>query len=122
MVDAAPHTTRDPRAEHPCPACGEPRHVHAHRHKVLGAWVPEWEVLPCRNPRCELYEPERAEDASAATEDAPGTAGSADGTAGGGSGDGPGDGRGTAGNEGAEATTAHVTGKNDETGRSPAPG
>ncbi len=28
----------------------------ATRHKVLGAWVPEWEVQPCRNPECELYE------------------------------------------------------------------
>lgn len=27
-----------------------------HRHKVLGAWVPEWEVQPCRNPDCSLYE------------------------------------------------------------------
>ncbi|MEV7280789.1 hypothetical protein [Streptomyces sp. NPDC093111] len=60
MADTAPHTTRDPRAEHPCPACGRPRGVLAQRHKVLGAWVPEWEVQPCRNPRCERYEPEPA--------------------------------------------------------------
>ncbi|MFC8506080.1 hypothetical protein ACFU3J_26545 [Streptomyces sp. NPDC057411] len=97
MVDVAPHTTRDPRAVHPCPACGEPRAVLAKRHKVLGAWVPEWEVQPCRNPRCELYEPEHA------SEDAPE----------------PPPGGGT------EAATPHLTGKNGEsgeTGRSPAPG
>ncbi|MEU8762584.1 hypothetical protein [Streptomyces sp. NPDC048659] len=57
MTEAAPHTTRDPRAERRCAACGEPREVHARRHKVLGAWVPEWAVGPCRNPRCERYEP-----------------------------------------------------------------
>lgn len=51
----------------------------ATRHKVLGAWVPEWEVQPCRNPDCALY-------------------------------------------EGAEAARTHVTGKNDEIGRSPATG
>ncbi|MFI8825745.1 hypothetical protein [Streptomyces sp. NPDC053431] len=105
MADLAPHTTRDPRAEHPCPACGEPRHVLAKRHKVLGAWVPEWEVQPCRNPRCELYEPEHGEDGSAEASRAGG-----------------GDGAATAADDGAEATTTHVTGKNDETGRSPAPG
>ncbi|MEU6979877.1 MULTISPECIES: hypothetical protein [unclassified Streptomyces] len=60
MADTASHTTRDPRGEHPCPACGQPRSVLAQRHKVLGAWVPEWEVQPCRNPRCERYEPEDA--------------------------------------------------------------
>ncbi|MFG3348050.1 hypothetical protein ACGF1Z_23705 [Streptomyces sp. NPDC048018] len=101
MADTAPHTTRDPRAEHPCPACGQLRHVLAKRHKVLGTWVPEWEVQPCRNPRCELYEAERPEDASAS---APGSAGDA------------------SGGDGAEAAPPHVTGKNGETGRSPAPG
>jgi len=107
MTDAAPHTTRDPQAEHPCPACGEPRQVLAKRHKVLGAWVPEWEVQPCRNPRCARYEPERAEDGS----DLPGAeAGHA------------GAGAEAGGEDGAEATTTHVTGKNGETGRSPAPG
>ncbi|MFE5297366.1 hypothetical protein [Streptomyces sp. NPDC056632] len=104
MADTASHTTRDPRSEHPCPACGELRQVHAKRHKVLGTWVPEWEVQPCRNPRCELYEPEHPEDAS---EPGPGS---------------PGDAAGSTGGEGAEATTPHVTGKNGETGRSPAPG
>lgn len=97
MADVAPHTTRDPQAEHPCPACGEPRRVLAKRHKVLGAWVPEWEVQPCRNPRCELYEQEHPEDVP---EGAPGGGGT-------------------------EAATPHVTGKNDEsgeTGRSPAEG
>lgn len=58
MTGETPHTTRDPRAEHPCPACGKPRQVLAERHKVLGAWVPEWVVQPCRNPDCERYEPE----------------------------------------------------------------
>ncbi|MGW5423062.1 hypothetical protein [Streptomyces sp. NPDC003943] len=88
MTEELPRTTRDPRAEHPCPACGEPRQVLARRHKVLGAWVPEWEVQPCRNPGCELYEPPE----QAVSE------------------------------VGAEAATTHVTGKNGETGRSPAAG
>ncbi|MEU8539044.1 hypothetical protein AB0C52_03425 [Streptomyces sp. NPDC048717] len=57
MAEEVPRTTRDPRAERPCPACGERRRVAARRHKVLGAWVPEWDVLPCRNPDCALYEP-----------------------------------------------------------------
>ncbi|XIE80154.1 hypothetical protein AB6O49_23615 [Streptomyces sp. SBR177] len=100
MAEETPHTTRDPRAEHPCPACGQPRQVLAERHKVLGAWVPEWVVQPCRNPRCALYEPEgepgSPEDGGAPSDTAPGA--------------------------GAEATTTHVTGKNGETGRSPAPG
>lgn len=56
MAAEVPRTTRDPRAEPLCPACGERRGLVARRHKVLGAWVPEWDVLPCRNPRCELYE------------------------------------------------------------------
>ncbi|MDV5148295.1 hypothetical protein R1T08_30040 [Streptomyces sp. SBC-4] len=51
-----PRTTRDPLAEAKCPACGLPRDKVATRHKVLGAWVPEWEVQPCRNPDCPLYE------------------------------------------------------------------
>ncbi|MFG3035931.1 MULTISPECIES: hypothetical protein [unclassified Streptomyces] len=79
MGDEAVRTTRDPGIEPKCPACGVPRATLATRHKVLGAWVPEWEAQPCRNPECELYE-------------AP------------------------------EATTPHVTGKNGEIGRSPAPG
>ncbi|MFH9724121.1 hypothetical protein ACH4M4_14325 [Streptomyces sp. NPDC017254] len=87
MGDEAPRTTRDPRAEHSCPACGGLRTTVATRHKVLGAWVPEWEVQPCRNPGCPLHEsPEAIADV------------------------------------GAEATSPHVTGKNGEIGRSPAPG
>ncbi|MFF6775986.1 hypothetical protein ACFY8W_20840 [Streptomyces sp. NPDC012637] len=89
MTEPAPFTTRDPQAEHPCPACGEHRQVLAKRHKVLGAWVPEWEVQPCRNPRCKLYVPDDGEPR---------------------------------GEDGAEATSTHVTGKNGETGRSPAAG
>ncbi|MEV6248448.1 hypothetical protein AB0M38_19930 [Streptomyces sp. NPDC051742] len=79
MGDEAHHTTRDPLGEHKCPACGRPLAMLATRHKVLGAWVPEWEVQPCRNPDCPLH-------------------------------------------ESAEASSAHVTGKNDEIGRSPASG
>ncbi|MFD3533898.1 hypothetical protein [Streptomyces sp. NPDC058661] len=79
MGEEAPRTTRDPRAEHPCPGCGRPRTTVATRHKVLGAWVPEWVVQPCGNPACPLH-------------------------------------------EGAEGTSTHVTGKNDEIGRSPASG
>ncbi|MFF2301092.1 hypothetical protein ACFVVP_01180 [Streptomyces sp. NPDC058128] len=80
MGDEASHTTRDPRAAHDCPVCGQPLATTATRHKVLGAWVPEWEVHPCRNPDC---------------------------------------GRPVAG---AEAASAHVTGKNGEIGRSQATG
>ncbi|WP_370414820.1 hypothetical protein [Streptomyces fradiae] len=108
MADETPHTTRDPSAEHPCPACGQPRQVLAERHKVLGAWVPEWVVQPCRNPDCELYEPE----GDAAADGAPPR------SRGGGAAPGTEDGT----EPGAEATTTHVTGKNGETGRSPAPG
>ncbi|MFD8638865.1 hypothetical protein ACFV14_01000 [Streptomyces zaomyceticus] len=95
MGDDAPRTTRDPRAEHMCPACGQRRATMATRHKVLGAWVPEWEVQPCRNPDCALHEGAEAVlgEAAEATADV-----------------------------GAEATSTHVTGKNDEIGRSPAPG
>ncbi|MFI6418765.1 hypothetical protein ACIBG6_15360 [Streptomyces sp. NPDC050842] len=66
MRDEVPRTTRDPLAESRCPACGLPRAKLATRHKVLGAWVPEWEVQPCRNPDCPLYEGAEAgaEDAS----------------------------------------------------------
>ncbi|MEV6327051.1 hypothetical protein [Streptomyces sp. NPDC051909] len=112
MVGETPHTTRDPRAEHPCPACGEPRQVVAERHKVLGAWVPEWVVQPCRNPECELYESEGDAAADGAPRD----------PAGNGSGHASGHGSGPGEEPGAEATTTHVTGKNGETGRSPAPG
>ncbi|MFF0749957.1 hypothetical protein [Streptomyces sp. NPDC004267] len=101
-------TTRDPRAEHPCPACGQPRQVVARRHKVLGAWVPEWEVQPCRNPECELYEPGEEGPAQTLPEAAPGSSPEASAPA--------------ASEVAAEAATPHVTGKNGETGRSPAAG
>ncbi|MFI8960892.1 hypothetical protein ACIGO8_02160 [Streptomyces sp. NPDC053493] len=114
MASEAAHTTRDPRAEHPCPACGQPRAVIARRHKVLGAWVPEWEVQPCRNPGCELYEPPEA-GAEEADIDEAGTEAGAGARA-----DEAGPAR--SADDGAEATTTHVTGKNGETGRSPAPG
>ncbi|MFD0372020.1 hypothetical protein [Streptomyces sp. NPDC127114] len=104
MTEPAPFTTRDPQAQHPCPACGQPRQVLAKRHKVLGAWVPEWEVQPCRNPRCRLYVPDDGEPRD------------------GDGGDGGGEDGGAGGEDGAEATSAHVTGKNGETGRSPAAG
>ncbi|MFI8522576.1 hypothetical protein ACIGEZ_32980 [Streptomyces sp. NPDC085481] len=97
MGTDAPHTTRDPQAKRACPACGEPLQVTAKRHKVLGAWVPEWEVQPCRNPECERYEPTGAETPEPGGEQ-------------------------PASGEGAEAASTHVTGKNGETGRSPAPG
>lgn len=75
----------------------------ATRHKVLGAWVPEWEVQPCRNPDCPLHEGAEAGSGEAAEAAAGGgAAGGAD--------------------VGAEAASTHVTGKNDEIGRSPAPG
>ncbi|MFD7980091.1 hypothetical protein [Streptomyces sp. NPDC059071] len=119
MTEPAPFTTRDPQAQHPCPACGQPRQVLAKRHKVLGAWVPEWEVQPCRNPRCRLYVPDDGEPRDGDG----GDGGGEDGGAGGVGGEGRGQGRGAAGGEdGAEATSAHVTGKNGETGRSPAAG
>ncbi|MFJ3901047.1 hypothetical protein [Streptomyces sp. NPDC090025] len=93
MTGEAPRTTRDPVAEHPCPACGRLRDVLPQRHKVLGAWVPEWEVLSCRNPECPRYVPPPTGDDA----DDPGT-------------------------DAANASTTQVTGKNAETGRSPAPG
>ncbi len=93
-------------AEPPCPACGRPRAVTATRHKVLGAWVPEWEVQPCRNPDCPLYEqPVTAAD-HASTGRASTGSGGREGEAAGGT----------------EATTTQVTGKNGENGRSPATG
>ncbi|WP_185893376.1 hypothetical protein [Streptomyces sp. WAC08241] len=93
MGDEVSRTTRDPLAEHPCPACGGPRTVLAVRHKVLGAWVPEWEVQPCRDPECPLHEEREGSEEHRRQ-----------------------------GGEGAEAATPHVTGKDDEIGRSPAPG
>ncbi|WP_411071974.1 hypothetical protein [Streptomyces sp. cmx-4-25] len=97
MGDEASRTTRDPLAERPCPACGGPRAVLATRHKVLGAWVPEWEVQPCRDPECPLHEEREAtgEDAAIGKD---------------------------GGRAGAEAAPPHATGKDGEIGRSPAPG
>ncbi|MFB9555746.1 hypothetical protein [Streptomyces roseoviridis] len=104
MSGDLPHTTRDPQARHDCPACGQPLQVLAKRHKVLGAWVPEWEVQPCTNPECPRYEaPEGVLEAGAGPRTGPG--GGAEDPAG-----------------GADATSTYVTGKNGETGRSPAPG
>ncbi|MFD8012504.1 hypothetical protein [Streptomyces sp. NPDC058955] len=56
MGEETPRTLRDPLAVPLCPACGHPRATVATRHKVLGAWVPEWEVQACRNPDCPLFE------------------------------------------------------------------
>ncbi|WMX45121.1 hypothetical protein [Streptomyces roseicoloratus] len=106
MTEPAPYTTRDPEAVHPCPACGEPRQVLAKRHKVLGAWVPEWEVQPCRNPRCRLYVPDDGEPRGGEPR----------------GGEEPSGGAVPRGEDGAEATSTHVTGKNGETGRSQAAG
>ncbi|MCT4355338.1 hypothetical protein M5362_19575 [Streptomyces sp. Je 1-79] len=109
MGSDIPRTVRDPRATPLCAACGQPLGIVAKRHKVLGAWVPEWEVQPCRNARCALYvRPERADG----EDDEPGTA--AEGIA---------EAAPTVVPEdGTEAATTHVTGKNGETGRSPATG
>ncbi|MFF8508298.1 hypothetical protein ACF064_09440 [Streptomyces sp. NPDC015492] len=105
MGDEEPHTTRDPRSEHGCPVCGQPRTVTAARHKVLGAWVPEWEVQPCRNPDCTLHRGAEADLAGGARTPADVAAGTRP--------------------AGADAASAHVTGKNGksgETGRSQATG
>ncbi|MEU3609933.1 hypothetical protein AB0E83_31520 [Streptomyces sp. NPDC035033] len=99
MGDETHRTLRDPLAAPPCPACGRPRAVSATRHKVLGAWVPEWEVQPCRNPDCPRYEAESPDDGTG--REGAGREPAADGT---------------------EATTTQVTGKNGENGRSPATG
>ncbi|MEU3395252.1 hypothetical protein ACVW0K_004837 [Streptomyces filamentosus] len=104
MGDEEPRTLRDPLAAPPCPACGRPRATIAARHKVLGAWVPEWEVQPCRNPACPLYEPpdREASDREAPDREPPG--------------------RGAPDTERGGTTTTQVTGKNGENGRSPATG
>ncbi|MFF5974348.1 hypothetical protein ACFY7C_22775 [Streptomyces sp. NPDC012769] len=129
MSGDLPHTTRDPQAKHLCPACGQPLQVLAKRHKVLGAWVPEWEVQPCANPECPRYEaPEAVLEAGAGPAPggdagpAAGPVGDAGPTAGPVGDAGPTAGPGPAVGDGTEATTTHVTGKNGETGRSPAPG
>ncbi|WP_306327727.1 hypothetical protein [Streptomyces venezuelae] len=103
MGDEAPRTTRDPRAEHRCPACGQRRATTATRHKVLGAWVPEWELRPCRNPDCPLHE-DAATDAGAAAGAVPEPDAVTDPRA------------------STEAASTQVTGTNDEIGRSPAAG
>ncbi|MFD3948160.1 hypothetical protein [Streptomyces sp. NPDC058579] len=109
MGSETPRTVRDPQATPTCQACGQPVGIHAKRHKVLGAWVPEWEVQPCRNPRCARYErPEGAEGPEGGGEAAPE----------GGEEAAPEDGA----EGGTEAATTHVTGKNGEIGRSPATG
>ncbi|MEU8519255.1 hypothetical protein [Streptomyces sp. NBC_01216] len=105
MGSEARRTTHDPQAAVVCPACGSTLGVVARRHKVLGAWVPIWGARPCQNPDCELYEGATAgRDGRAVTEN-PAAPGPEAGEPG-----------------GAEATTTHVTGKNGETGRSPATG
>ncbi|MBD0707422.1 MULTISPECIES: hypothetical protein [unclassified Streptomyces] len=68
-------TTRDPRTEPPCPACGRPRGTMATRHKVLGAWVPEWEARPCGNPDCPLHAGPGGTGAEAASAQVTGTNG-----------------------------------------------
>lgn len=47
---------------HVCPVCGQPVETVVRRHKTLGAWVPRWVAGPCRNPQCEAYADEGAED------------------------------------------------------------
>ncbi|MFC8272656.1 hypothetical protein ACFUJR_08950 [Streptomyces sp. NPDC057271] len=113
MGSETPRTVRDPQATPTCPACGRSLGLVAKRHKVLGAWVPEWEVQPCRNPRCELrVRPEHADTAGDEPGDGSGEAAGAvaDGVPAG------------AAEDGTEAAPPHVTGKNGETGRSPATG
>jgi hypothetical protein len=115
MGSQTPRTVRDPQATPRCQACGQPLGIVAKRHKVLGAWVPEWEVQPCRNARCALYvSPERVDQAGDAGDGQPGD--DPDGPSD------PGEARDVASEGGAEAATPHATGKNGETGRSPAPG
>ncbi|MFJ3581065.1 hypothetical protein ACIPPS_02350 [Streptomyces sp. NPDC090127] len=122
MGSETPRTVRDPQAKPTCLACGRPVGIVAKRHKVLGAWVPEWEVQPCRNPACARYidpapvddEGEGEGDGPAGTSDTPGGAGAAVSAPAGGP-DVPPD-------SGAETATPQVTGKNGEIGRSPATG
>ncbi|MGC9543036.1 hypothetical protein [Streptomyces sp. UG1] len=47
--------------EHVCPVCGQPVDTVVKRHKTLGAWVPTWVGGPCKNPDCEAYAEEGAE-------------------------------------------------------------
>jgi hypothetical protein len=113
------HTVHDPQADPRCPACGQPVGTAIRRHKVLGAWVPVWEARPCHNPNCSLFG--RKADGSRPTGAAPDDAEDAKGSGGAGSGEGSAGTAGT-GTGGAEAASTQVTGKNDETGRSQAPG
>ncbi|WP_328873777.1 hypothetical protein OHT76_28930 [Streptomyces sp. NBC_00287] len=48
--------------EHACPVCGQSVETVVRRHKTLGAWVPRWVAGPCRNPKCEAFVPEGAEE------------------------------------------------------------
>nr|WBO80310.1 hypothetical protein SBE_004076 [Streptomyces sp. SBE_14.2] len=45
-----------------CPSCGQSVETVVRRHKTLGAWVPRWVPGPCRNPDCEAYVEEGAEE------------------------------------------------------------
>ncbi|MGW2016626.1 hypothetical protein [Streptomyces sp. NPDC001927] len=112
MGSETPRTVRDPQATPMCPACGDPVGIVAKRHKVLGAWVPEWEVQPCRNPRCARHE--RLEGAEGGESPEGGEGAGPEGTAEAA--------REAGGAGGTEAATTHVTGKNGEIGRSPATG
>ncbi|WP_137993416.1 hypothetical protein [Streptomyces vilmorinianum] len=133
MGSQARYTGHDPEAEPVCPACGQPVGTAVKRHKVLGAWVPFWEPQPCHNPDCELFgrkadgtrppgEPSAGDPSGEASGVVPeDTSGEPPAVAPSGeapSGEAPGGGA----PGGAEATTTHVTGKNGETGRSPATG
>lgn len=48
--------------EHVCPVCGQSVETVVRRHKTLGAWVPRWVAGPCRNPECEAFVEEGAEE------------------------------------------------------------
>ncbi|MFV0132488.1 hypothetical protein ACLGIH_04405 [Streptomyces sp. HMX87] len=41
-----------------CPKCKQPVEAVVERHKNMAVYVPVWSPGPCRNPRCERYEPE----------------------------------------------------------------
>ncbi|OII62078.1 hypothetical protein BJP40_29610 [Streptomyces sp. CC53] len=66
MGDEGRRTVRGPQAgrEPTCPACRRPVGTVIRRHKVLGAWVPRWEPLPCTHADCALFgrTPGEAED------------------------------------------------------------
>lgn len=48
--------------EHACPICGQSVETVVRRHKTLGTWVPRWVAGPCRNPKCEGFVVEGAEE------------------------------------------------------------